>query len=154
MPNWGELQTYARQNLKLLQDGESHMVLGWQQQSADGEPSRQAVYVYAMEAYGEPWLVLMAPVCPEELILSRAALLLSSQLTIGALVVREDDYALRATLAIKSLPLADILLYIERLAWAAVTLRDHFMDGKPLVADQPDLNSSSAPPVLHGLWTD
>lgn len=154
MPAWGELQRYARQNLKLLRDDSSSLVLGWQQLKQDGELSRQAVYVFPMDAYGEPWLVLMAPVCPEELILSRDALLLSSQLTIGALVVREGDYALRVTLSIKSLPLPDITLCIERLAWAAVALREHFMEGKPLVAGQSDRDGSTAPPVLHGLWAD
>ena len=154
MPDWDELQTYARQNLKLLLDDSSNMVLGWQQLKVDGEPTRQAVYVFPMDAYGEPWLVLVAPVCPEELILSRDALLLSSRLTIGALVIRENDYALRVTLSIQSLSLPDITLCIERLAWAAVALREHFMEGKPLVAGQPDKNGATAPPILHGLWAD
>lgn len=154
MPDWGELQTYARQNLKMLSDGPSAMVLGWQQQIEAGEPTRQAVYVFEMTAYGEPWVVLLAPVCPEELISSRAALLLSSELTIGALVVRNADYALRVTISTKSLPLPDLALCMERLAWAAVALREHFMEGKPLLAGQPSKSSPTDPPVLHNLWAD
>jgi hypothetical protein len=154
MPDWGELQTYARHNLKLLLDEPSAMVLGWQQQREDGELTRQAVYVFAKTAYGEPWVVLLAPVCPEELISSRAALLLSSELTIGALVVRNADYALRVTLSTQSLPLPDIVLCMERLAWAAVALREHFMEGKPLLAGQPSDNSLTDPPFLHKVWAD
>lgn len=153
MPDWGALQTYARQNLLMLSDAPDSMVLGWEAPQAESEPARQAVYVFPMTAYAEPWLVLIAPVCPEACIAARDALLLSSRLTIGSLVLRGSDYALRVTLSTHSLPLADIVLGIERLAWAAVALRDHFMDGKPLVGEAPRSSGTDAR-VLHTPWTD
>ena len=156
MPDWGALQTYARQNLLMLSDTPESMVLGWEAPApgqGQGEPARQAVYVFPMTAYAEPWLVLIAPVCPEACIASRDALLLSSRLTIGGLVVRGSDYALRVTQSTKALPLPDIVLGIERLAWAAVALREHFMDGKPLVGEAPRSAGTDAR-VLHTPWTD
>jgi hypothetical protein len=152
MPDWGELQTYARQNLKLLRDEPDSMAFGWQEKKADGGLSRQAVYVFQMTAYAEPWLVMLAPVCPESLIGSREALSLNNQLTIGALVVRNNDYALRVTISMKSLPLRDITLCMERLAWAAVALREHFMEGKPLIASQAPKSADA--PILPNLWAD
>lgn len=154
MPDWCELQTYIRLNLKMLSDGPDAMVIGWQHPQEAGEPTRQALYVFKMTAYGEPWLVLLAPVCPEELVSARNALLLSSELTIGALVVHDGAYALRATFSTKSLPLSDITLCMERLAWAAVALREHFMEGKPLLAGQPPMSAPTDPPLLHNLWAD
>src|SRR5436309_3536449 len=117
MPSWAELQSYVRQNLLMLNDTPTSMALGWQYQEKDGAKGRQALFVYEMPAYGESWLVMAADICPEEALTPRDALAVNSELTLGALALREGTYGLRDTFSIQALPLPDIVVWMERLVW-------------------------------------
>lgn len=152
MPNWNDLRKYIDENYRLLDEGEDFVVLGWQQREQDGSLTRQAVFCFAMTAYAEPWVILQAKVCPEESLPARQALLLSADLTIGSLVLSEGVYLLRNTFSIYSLPLPDILLTVERMAWAAVALRQHIMNGAPLSGQVVNVQPSSA--LVAGHWTE
>jgi hypothetical protein len=155
MPSWEELQNYVRKNLRMLSDQPNLMVLGWQHTESDGTLVRQAVSVFEMTAYKEPWLILLAEVCPEEALSEHEVLRLNGELTFGGLVKSEAGYALRYTMSIKALPLDDILVCIERLAWAAVALRQQLLS-----AAQGDAKSEDAPAesggkaVVHTHWTE
>lgn len=123
MPNWDELEAYVRANLKLLDEDGRALIIGWQSRHDDGRIDRQAVHVSPMTAYSEPWIVLVAEVGPDTLLSLHEALQLNADLTIGALALYQGFYGLRCSLNIKNLPLDDIVLFSERLALAAVEIR-------------------------------
>jgi hypothetical protein len=123
MSNWDELEAYVRANLKVLdQDGRA-LIIGWQSRNDDGTLDRQAVHVSPMTAYREPWVVLVARLGPDTMLTLAEALQLNADLTIGALSLYPGFYGLRCSLNTHRLAVDDVILFMERLALAAVEIR-------------------------------
>lgn len=143
MSNWDELEAYVRANLKVLdQDGRA-LVIGWQSRGEDGTMDRQAVHVSPMTAYREPWVVMVARVGPDTLLPLAEALQLNADLTIGAMALYPGFYGLHCTLNTHHLPVDDVILFMERLAMAAVEIRKRLT--------QPNAPTKSA--SVQGYWS-
>jgi len=123
MSNWDDLEAHVRANLKLLDVDGRALIIGWQSRNDEGGYDRQAVHVSPMTAYSEPWVVLVARIGADTLLPLHEALQLNADLTIGALALYPGFYGLRCSLNIHHLPVDDVVLFMERLALAAVEIR-------------------------------
>ena len=104
MPSWDEVRAHLKETFTLAMETEELVGLVFRFRLPEGERV-QAVRVSPVQIAEEPWVVVLADLCPDVGLSTGQAIDLQGGLLFGALVVRKGIWLLR-----HSLPM-------DRLAW-------------------------------------
>jgi hypothetical protein len=122
MPAWGEVQQHLRGRFTVTAETDAAMDLEWRLPSPGGE-LKQGIRVSQVEIHKEPWLFIVADVCPETGLALRSAIAYQDHLGFGAIILRKGTYLLRHSLPMPSLAWDDLDRALRMVARAAVRLR-------------------------------
>lgn len=123
MPTWTELQSYARSKYKLAEDDERsfRIIFGFE----DGRS--QIIDVQTFDAFNQQFIEFRSPVCKEDQMNPRTALLKNTKLPIGSLALTENGYyVLVHNASLKHLDLEEFELPLHVMAKIADSLENEF----------------------------
>ena len=122
MPTWDEVRAHLRAKFTLARDHEQLVGLIFRFPLPEGERA-QAVRVSPVRVIEEPYLSILADVCPELGMSVGQAVDLQDRLLFGALVVRKATWLLRHSLPMERIAWIDLERSLRLVAHEAVHLR-------------------------------
>lgn len=118
--SWHRVRDHVRAKFHIAVDEPVRLGLVWTFPQATG-PQRQ--YIESVTAFGIPHVMIRANVATTNVMKAYDALLLNTQLAIGALCIQDGFYVIRAVLPIEGVELAVIDRSLEFVAHEAARLR-------------------------------
>lgn len=119
---WDEARSFLRGKFALAKDTEEMVALGWRI-PLQGNEVLQWVRVSPISVYGEPWLTILADICPQAKLSPSDACQYLSQLPFGGLIIINDHYLFRHSLSLGWLALPQLEHTIRLVAHEALRLR-------------------------------
>jgi hypothetical protein len=120
MATWSEVEAHVAAHFRLARKEPTWFALLWDFGKPD-DPLRQEVRVEQIEAFGEPWLLLVSRVCAEPLLDAKEILARNARLAIGSVALVRGTYIVRHPLRLSTLAWDELdraLLFVAREACA------------------------------------
>lgn len=122
--HWNELRDIVCAKRTVLSDDGERLMLVHRYVTDDSSTvQNQRVEVSRDRVTGEPWVLLLADVCPVHEISAHRALLHNGTLAVGSIYIDEDFYFLRHAMPLETLTEHHLTLAIELLGHEATRLR-------------------------------
>jgi hypothetical protein len=122
MPTWDETKQHLRERFKIAVEEPSWLGLTWVfHQGAEQELQRQRIEL--VQALGQPHLLVLCDVVPEDALPPREVLRHSSTLAIGALASLQGLYVMRHVMPLSNLTWDVLDTSLEFIAHEAARLR-------------------------------
>jgi hypothetical protein len=122
MVSFEQLRVYLRARYGLVVDRADVVGMVWQ--FTDGDtPVYQHLKIFAVQAFGAPWLVFRAEVCPADLVSAQQAMAHNCTLAVGALAFDGDVCIVRRACPLHTMTGADLEQTVEFVAHEAARMR-------------------------------